>query len=69
MGSFANMRSARDSLCSLIMGTPPGKVYSQLKYVSRRLNEKFWWFMFILDEIFDKSLDENLKEMSKESII
>jgi RNA-binding protein PNO1 len=41
MGSYANMRSARDSLCSLIMGTPPGKVYSQLKYVSRRLNEKF----------------------------
>lgn len=38
MGSYANMRSARDSLCSLIMGTPPGKVYSQLKYVSRRLN-------------------------------
>ena len=38
MGSFANMKSARDSLSSLIMGTPAGKVYSQLKYVSRRLN-------------------------------
>jgi RNA-binding protein PNO1 len=41
MGSYANMKSARDSLGSLIMGTPAGKVYSQLKYVSRRLNEKF----------------------------
>ena len=41
MGSFANMKSARDSLSSLIMGTPAGKVYSQLKYVSRRLNQKF----------------------------
>lgn len=41
MGSYQNLRSAKDSLCSLIMGTPPGKVYSQLKYVSRRLNQKF----------------------------
>lgn len=41
MGSYANIKSARDALCSLIMGTPPGKVYSQLKYVSKRLNEKF----------------------------
>jgi RNA-binding protein PNO1 len=38
MGSFSNIKSARDALCSLIMGTPPGKVYSQLKYVSKRLN-------------------------------
>ena len=41
MGSFANIKSARDALCSLIMGTPAGKVYSQLKYVSKRLNENF----------------------------
>lgn len=41
MGSFSNIRSARDALCSLIMGTPPGKVYSQLKYISKRLNQKF----------------------------
>lgn len=41
MGSYGNMRSAKDALCSLIMGTPPGKVYSQLRYVSKRLNEKF----------------------------
>ena len=41
MGSFSNIKSARDAICSLIMGTPPGKMYSQLKYVSKRLNEKF----------------------------
>lgn len=41
MGSYANLKGARDALSSLIMGTPPGKVYSQLKYVSKRLNEKF----------------------------
>ena len=41
MGSFSNIRGAKDAICSLIMGTPPGKVYSQLKYVSKRLNEKF----------------------------
>lgn len=41
MGSFSNIRGAKDALCSLIMGTPAGKVYSQLKYVSKRLNEKF----------------------------
>lgn len=46
MGSFANIRSAKDALCSLIMGTPPGKVYSQLKYVSKRLNEKFWYIFY-----------------------
>lgn len=38
MGSFNNIRGAKDALCSLIMGTPAGKVYSQLKYVSKRLN-------------------------------
>lgn len=48
MGSYANIRAARDALSSLIMGTPPGKVYSQLKYVSKRLNEKFWYVFQII---------------------
>lgn len=39
MGSFNNMKSARDALCSLILGTPPSKVYSQLRFISKRLNE------------------------------
>lgn len=38
MGSSSNVKSARDAICGLIMGTPPGKMYSQLKYVSKRLS-------------------------------
>jgi len=30
---------ARDALCSLILGSPPGKVYSKLRSVCTRLNE------------------------------
>jgi RNA-binding protein PNO1 len=41
MGSYNNIRSARDALCSLILGTPPSKVYSQLRFISKRLNEQF----------------------------
>jgi RNA-binding protein PNO1 len=41
LGSFANIRVARDALCSLILGSPAGKVYSKLRTVSSRLAEKF----------------------------
>eukprot|EP01041_Mallomonas_annulata_P009047 gene9047-18734_t len=41
MGSFANIKLARDAICNLIMGAPPGKVYNQMRNVSRRLNERF----------------------------
>jgi RNA-binding protein PNO1 len=41
MGSFANIKLARDAICSLIMGAPPGKVYNQMRNVARRLNERF----------------------------
>ncbi|GAA0147487.1 endoribonuclease [Lithospermum erythrorhizon] len=41
LGSFANIKVARDSLCSLIMGSPAGKVYSKLRSVSARLDERF----------------------------
>lgn len=34
-----NIRVARDSLCALIMGSPPGKVYSRLRSVCARLND------------------------------
>jgi RNA-binding protein PNO1 len=27
-GSFSNIRCARDAVCALILGSPPGKVYS-----------------------------------------
>lgn len=41
LGSFANIRVARDALCSLILGSPAGKVYSKLRTVASRLAEKY----------------------------
>ena len=41
MGSFANIKLARDAICNLIIGAPPGKVYNQLRNVAKRLNERF----------------------------
>ena len=40
LGSFANIKIARDAICKLIMGAPPGKVYNQMRGVAARLNEK-----------------------------
>lgn len=41
LGSFQNIRAARDSLCSLILGSPAGKVYTKLRNVSARLNAAY----------------------------
>ncbi|KAL6523641.1 hypothetical protein OROGR_017244 [Orobanche gracilis] len=41
LGSFAKIKVARDSLCSLILGSPAAKVYSKLRAVSARLAERF----------------------------
>ncbi|ERN20152.1 hypothetical protein AMTRI_Chr06g179070 [Amborella trichopoda] len=41
LGSFLNIKVARDSLCSLILGSPAGKVYSKLRAISARMAEKF----------------------------
>lgn len=40
LGSFSNIRLARDSICSLILGSAPGKVYTKLRTVSKRLQER-----------------------------
>merc|ERR1719262_548050 len=40
LGSFANIKIARDSVCSLILGSNPGKVYTRLRTVSKRLQER-----------------------------
>merc|ERR1719281_1478425 len=40
LGSFANIKLARDSVCSLILGSNPGKVYTRLRTVSKRLQER-----------------------------
>lgn len=41
LGSFANIKVARDAVCSLILGSPPGKVYTKLRTIGARLSEKF----------------------------
>ena len=41
LGSYQNIKVARDSLVSLILGSPPGKVYNGLRIVAARLHERF----------------------------
>lgn len=41
LGSFSNIKLARDAICSLILGAPPGKVYNKMRNVSSRINERF----------------------------
>jgi len=41
LGCFGNIQFARDAVCNLILGSPPGKVYSKLRTVSKRLSEKY----------------------------
>ena len=40
LGSFSNIRLARNSLCDLILGSPPSKVYQKLNSVAKRLRER-----------------------------
>ncbi len=41
LGSFANIKVARDAICGLILGSPPGKVYSRMRGICARMNDKF----------------------------
>ncbi|EGF77790.1 hypothetical protein BATDEDRAFT_91474 [Batrachochytrium dendrobatidis JAM81] len=41
LGSFQNIKIARDAIVSLILGSSPGKVYSQLRSISSRMKERF----------------------------
>mmetsp|Transcript_22691 Transcript_22691/g.19709 ORF Transcript_22691/g.19709 Transcript_22691/m.19709 type:complete len:145 (-) Transcript_22691:18-452(-) len=41
LGSFSNIKVARDAICSLILGSPPGKIYSNLKFIAKRQAEKY----------------------------
>jgi RNA-binding protein PNO1 len=41
MGSFSNIKLARDALCSLVIGAPPGKVYNKMRNVAKRLSERY----------------------------
>jgi len=40
LGSFRNIRVAKDAIVSLIMGSTPGKVYNRLRNVAARLTER-----------------------------
>eukprot|EP00163_Fabomonas_tropica_P030324 TRINITY_DN679_c1_g1_i10.p3 TRINITY_DN679_c1_g1~~TRINITY_DN679_c1_g1_i10.p3 ORF type:complete len:113 (-),score=34.66 TRINITY_DN679_c1_g1_i10:236-574(-) len=41
LGSFSNIKIARDAICALILGSPPGKVYSKLRSVAGRMQERW----------------------------
>ncbi|KAF4123328.1 RNA-binding protein PNO1 [Geosmithia morbida] len=41
LGGFKNIHMARESVVSLILGKPPGKVYGNLRTVSARMKERF----------------------------
>ncbi|KAJ3273260.1 pre-rRNA-processing protein pno1 [Terramyces sp. JEL0728] len=41
LGSFQNIKIARDAIVHLILGSSPGKVYSKLRTISTRMKERF----------------------------
>lgn len=41
LGSYANIRHARAAICNLILGSPAGKVYANLRYIAKRHKENF----------------------------
>jgi RNA-binding protein PNO1 len=41
LGSFLNIKMARDAICDLILGSPPGKVYAKLRTIASRAKERF----------------------------
>jgi RNA-binding protein PNO1 len=40
LGSFTNIKLARQALCSLILGSAPSKVYQHLRTVTKRVQER-----------------------------
>ncbi|KYQ89131.1 RNA-binding protein PNO1 [Tieghemostelium lacteum] len=41
LGSYSNIRVAKDAICDLVIGSPPGKVYAKLKTIASRIQERF----------------------------
>jgi len=41
LGGFKNITMAREAIVSLILGSPPGKVYGNLRTVAGRMKERF----------------------------
>ncbi len=40
LGAFANIQVARDAVCALILGSPPGKVYNSMRNISARMSQR-----------------------------
>ncbi|OIR59004.1 MAG: RNA-binding protein PNO1 [Amphiamblys sp. WSBS2006] len=40
LGSEQNIRTARDAVCDLILGKPPGKIYNRLRVLAARKKER-----------------------------
>ena len=40
LGTFQNIKVARDAIVSLILGSPPGKVYAGLRTVASRMRQR-----------------------------
>lgn len=40
LGTYANIRTARNAVCALILGSPPGKVYNNLRQMAARQKQK-----------------------------
>lgn len=41
LGTFSAIKIARDAVCALILGSPPGKIYAGLRTVASRSRERF----------------------------
>lgn len=39
LGSFQNIQLARRAICNLILGSPPSKVYGQLRNIASKVSE------------------------------
>jgi len=48
LGSYQNIRSARHSICSLIMGSPPSKVYGNMRAFASKSASRFWKIVLFL---------------------
>lgn len=40
LGAFSNIQVARDAVCSLILGSPPGKVYNSMRSIAARMAQR-----------------------------
>jgi len=41
LGSYTDIRTARTAICQLIMGSPPSKIYGNMRAVANRTSERF----------------------------